>query len=338
MWPGAPGGLLIVLSGVRLYHGGVTRSPMASSIGGGWAGLVVQVRKPVRPGLRIEVAGRRRMLLRQDDRIVLLARQRATNRGVYYARTGRYRSPIPPISAARARHVRASGGDEDASAARWTHLFTGWLEGAVDGPLYAGRWILGWGMPPWAVATRWPRLRIVDPDRGHITWFGYGDPDEDQRDVLPLRPLSPAHAGRVRSYRRQCREGILPPVLLWWVSGLQTLLVLDGHDRIAAALAEAVMPQVLVLAPAADPSWISAVQHQPIRQYQGRVEHLQVLAEHADQVAQARIANVTRRLAADLADIARSEGRSRAWPLAGGTTAWERHAATLAPGWATEPA
>jgi hypothetical protein len=35
-------------------------------------------------------------------------------------------------------------------------------------------------------------------------------------------------AARVRSYRRQVREGIMAPALLWWVSGLNTLLVLDG--------------------------------------------------------------------------------------------------------------
>lgn len=278
------------------------------------------------------------MLLRQDDRIVLLARQRATNRGVYYARTGRYRSPIPPITARRARQVRASSSDEDAWAARWTHQFTGWLETAVDGPLHAGRWMVARGMPSWAVPAHWQRLRVVDPDNGHITWFGYGDPDEDQRDVLPMRRLSPVDAGRVRSYRRQYREGVLPPVLLWWVSGLQSLLVLDGHDRITAALAKQVAPEVLALAPVADPSWVSAVQRRPIRQYQGRMEQLQILADQADHLAKVHIANVTRRLAADVEDIARGEGRTTAWPLPGGTIAWERHAAALAPDWATEPA
>ncbi|WP_157739842.1 hypothetical protein [Micromonospora narathiwatensis] len=147
-------------------------SRLPASVGGRWAGLVLDVEVPVRPRLRVEVAGGRRLLVRQDDRVVLLGRQRAMHRGVYYARTGRYRSPIPPITAAQARHLRASSEDEDAWAARWTHQFTGWLQAGVDGPLHAGRWVLAWGMPRWAVTTHWQRLHVVDPDQGHITWFG----------------------------------------------------------------------------------------------------------------------------------------------------------------------
>ncbi|TDC86199.1 hypothetical protein E1193_00660 [Micromonospora sp. KC606] len=310
-------GVLIVQPGAWLYDGGVTPSRLPAAVGGRWAGPVVEVEVPVRPCLRVEVAGGRRLLLllRQDDRVVLLGRQRAMHRGVYYARTGRYRSPIPPITAALARRLRASSEDEESWAARWTHQFTGWLQAGVDGPLHTGRWMLAWGMPRWAVTTHWQRLRVVDPDQGHITWFGYGDPDEDQRDVLPLRRLSAVDAGRVRSYRRQYREGVLPPVLLWWVSGLQTLLVLDGHDRVTAALAEHVVPDVLVLAPAADLSWISSVQHRQIREHQGRLDHLQALADQGDQMAKAHLTDTTRRFAADLADIVRSEGRTRAWPM-----------------------
>ena len=47
---------------------------------------------------------------------------------------------------------------------------------------------------------------------------------------------------------------------------------------------------------------------------------------------------LTRRLAAELGDIARSEGRTRAWLLPGGAPAWDRQVADLAPAWAAEPA
>ncbi|WP_433494445.1 hypothetical protein ACQP26_28435 [Micromonospora sp. CA-248089] len=231
---------------------------------------------------------------------------------------------LPPITAAHARRVRETSTDDDAWAARWAHRFTDRLQAAEDGPLHSGRWTLARGMPGWGVPEHWQRFQAVDPDRGHITWFGYGDPDEDQRDVLPLRRLSPASAGRVRSYRRQLREGILPPALLWWVSGLNTLLVLDGDDRITAALAEQAVPEVLVLAPAADPELASAWQRRLVREYVGRMT-----SPHP-----ARGDSVSRKLATALGDIARTEGRTRAWPLPGGPAAWERYATDLAPGWA----
>jgi hypothetical protein len=216
---------------------------------------------------------------------------------VYYARMGRYRSPLPAISAVHARRVREASSD-DAWAARWTHQFTDWLQTAVEGPLHAGRWTVARGMPSWSGPAHWDRLHAADRDRGHITWFGYGAPDEDIRDILPLRRLSPVDAGRVKAYRRQLHEGVLPPALLWWASGLNTLLVMDGHDRITAAVAEHTLPEVVVLAPAADPHWISAVQRRPIREYEGRLEHLQSLLDQGDTLAKEHIANVTRRLAA----------------------------------------
>ncbi|WP_410809092.1 hypothetical protein [Micromonospora sp. 067-2] len=171
-------------------------------------------------------------------------------------------------------------------------------------------------------------MQVVDPDQGHITWFGYGDPDEDVRDVLPLRRLSPVNAARVTSYRRQHREGILPPVLLWWVSGLAVLLVIDGHDRIAASLAEGGVPEVVVLAPAADPRWISAVQQPPLRAYEERIADLQNRAGPSDR---SRIARLGGCLARELQGIARTEGRTRAWPVPGGSATWDNLAAELAP-------
>ena len=117
------------------------------------------------------------------------------------------------------------------------------------------------------------------------------------------------------------------------MSGLNTLLVMDGHDRITAAVAEHTLPEVVVLAPAADARWISAVQRRPIREYEGRIEHMQSLLGQRDTLAKVHIANVTRRLAADLGDIARSEGRTRAWLLPGGRRVWDQQAAQLAPDW-----
>jgi hypothetical protein len=322
----------------------VSRTPLPSPAPGRWAGLRLDVEGPARPGLRVEVTGGRRLLLRQGDQVVLLGMQRAAHRGVYYVRTNRFHSPLPPVDAALARRLRPADGSNSsppidatladrhagesgggarqadrgdaAWAARWTHRFADWLQAAAGplhgGPLHTGPWTLAWGMPSWSVAAHWSRLPSVDPDRGHITWFGYGDPDDDQRDILPLRRLAAPDAARVRSYRRQVREGILPPVLLWWVSGLNTLLVLDGHDRISAALAEGGRPDVVVLAPAPDPAGEAAGHEQLMRDTRG---------------------SLAPRFAEQVAVLARAEGRTRAWPLPGGPPAWDREAGGGSDGW-----
>jgi hypothetical protein len=234
--------------------------------------------------------------------------------------------------------MRETSTDDDTWAARWTHEYLNRLQTAGNGPLHTGQWTLAWGMPSWSVTGHWQRLHTVDPDEGHITWFGYGDPEEDQRDILPLRRLSPLDAARVRSYRRQVNEGIMPPVLLWWVSGLDTLLVLDGHDRIAAAVAERTVPAVVVLAPASDPLMASSAHKRLVREYEGRQRHMQLATDAGDELAKTQSANITRRFAGQLNDVTRSEGRTRAWPLPGGTVVWRQLRAQLAPDWTIGPA
>jgi hypothetical protein len=66
--------------------------------------------------------------------------------------------------------------------------------------------------------------------------------------VLPLRPLSAPDSSRVKALRKHARAGTLAPVLMWWVTFLDGWLLLDGHDRAVAALAEGVPPAGVELA------------------------------------------------------------------------------------------
>jgi hypothetical protein len=72
-------------------------------------GLVLDVERPTRATLRVEVAGRGLLLLRQDAAVALVARIDDDRGGVEYAGTGRFRSPIPPIRTT-------------AATAMWWHL------------------------------------------------------------------------------------------------------------------------------------------------------------------------------------------------------------------------
>lgn len=64
--------------------------------------------------------------------------------------------------------------------------------------------------------------------------------------LLARYPVDPT-SGRVKWWRKKCREGALPPVLVWFIGGLASFVILDGHDRLQAALAEGIQPQFLVL-------------------------------------------------------------------------------------------
>jgi hypothetical protein len=291
----------------------------------------MRIDHPVRPGLRMECADGGRLLLTQGGGPVLFARQRVTHRGVHYARTGRYVSPLPPLRADRAREVAglATPGSE-AWTERWAAYAEARLRTAADGPLHEGDWHLGPAAPDWFVDGNWAKLLAHDPDRGHLTWFGYDDPDEDARDLLPLRALSAPDAPRVKAYRRQYREGVLPPVFLWWISGLHSPVVLDGHDRLVAALVEGGRPAVLELSRAIDPALLVAWVEGPVKEYEHRMASL-----GDDPLSRVRGANIGRWLTGLMRSLERSAAATRAWPLAEGVAAWERAAAAHVPGWAS---
>ncbi|MFI5937623.1 hypothetical protein [Actinoplanes sp. NPDC051494] len=246
------------------------------------------------PGLRFEVASGRRMLVRQSERVILLARVHPHNYDVELVRTGGYRSPLPPLRADDARRVTVAG---------WEQRFAGWLRESDIGPLYAGRWCLSEGRLGHDLVREWPATTL--------DWFGAG-----WHGTVPLRPLSgPADA----------REGSLPPLLLWSVTGLDGYLLLDGHDRLVAAQAEGMRPAVLVLA--------TEYVLEPDEARRATAYQQTALDRAAEQVTLgvpgAEAAHRSLRL--HLAGLPPLAARTRAWPLPGGAAEWDRLAAAAPP-------
>lgn len=293
--------------------------------GEAWETLVLDVSEPGRAHLRVEAAGSRLMVLRQGGEVVLLAAVDDDRGGVEYARTGRFRSPVPPVRTARAAAL-AAGGTGSGWQARWAHYFATALTGATAGPLHAGRWAICGGdarpssfLSGLGPAGRWPDILAASAS-GWIEWLLSGGGDRGRglgrglgSGVLPLRDLAGPGDGRVRSYRKQVRDGTLPPVLLWWISGLDCHVILDGHDRLAAAIAEDTDPPLLELHALSEPG--TALQTEA------------VLADHYTATAgmsrpPEALAAASRILADNLRYFQTARARTRAWPLRGGTAAW----------------
>lgn len=240
------------------------------------------------PPLRVELADGGRMLVRQCGNPVLLARVDEDRGGVRVLRRTGYRSPIAPLRA-----------DDSRRNTDWPRLFADRLGDSDCGPLHAGRWLFSPRptLPPytWAVDFQrdWPAC--------YVDWW------EGCTPIVPLRPLSDAEAPRVKAYRRRLREGNLPPVLLWAVTGLDGWLILDGHDRAIAALAEGQEPSAVVLARGSSPA------------AQARV--IDAVVEHQEQILTGthhREDKVREALAQQLAQLAATmphdTERTLAWP------------------------
>jgi hypothetical protein len=202
--------------------------------------------------------------------------------------------------------------------------------------LYAGRWCLRpvrairppqgyrypistmewmFGQPPSAPHSlegvlRFERFWVED-------WTAYGPPSEEgmfQGAVVPLRAPSSSEDGRVKSWRKRARDGTLPPALLLYGDLLGKWLVLDGHDRIHAALLEGTAPPLLGLWPVLEQVLPSSPEGQ-----QGVLN----AAEHhlRNGAAPSVVDRVNRMLLVNFQGIRRGTV-TRAWPLKGGLAAW----------------
>lgn len=270
------------------------------------------------PRMRIEVAGPNRFWIWQETRPVLLAKVARWKYGVHYLRLSGYLPVLPPITAALAR-----------TAPAWPHRYASWLT-IAPGPLHAGWWSLKPWRPPGPESV-WRNELAVD-SVGYLDWCA------GWNAVVPMHPLPAADHARVKAYRKLAREGVLPPLLLWWVSGLDGWLLLDGHARLASALAEGLLPPMLELSLAPSPGQIDEQIALVMRKDSLIADQL----ERDRQAGRPAVESAARahqwHFGAVYAGIPSHPERTRAWPLRGGLLAWQEAAAAAAPpDWPTDP-
>lgn len=226
---------------------------------GARSGLTLVVREERRPGLVLESAPSGRLRLRAQGDSILWARIERPAWGVWALRREVAQSPriVRPIRSSEARRT--------SSMERWMRFFSRELDASPRSPLARGAWELTElrrcqpasveaarsarpdqfcpvgpdGLPGVARGVlgvvRAPRLVFVD-------WSTISP-----QAVCSLRAFSDADDSRVKAWRNHARDGTLPPILLWSMGGIELVVLLDGHDRLTAALAEGVEPRVLAL-------------------------------------------------------------------------------------------
>ncbi|WP_330461644.1 hypothetical protein OIB37_35155 [Streptomyces sp. NBC_00820] len=284
---------------------------------GTWVGLSLAVQDRHQPGLCVFSAGAR-LLVSQLSQPVLLAVVGEQHEGVDFWRTDGYRSFVPPL---RADVARVLAGSRE----RWAHRFAQYLIDSPGGPLHEGRWLLSCESPlqPWrhadtSHAEYWSSMLVDGHPDGYVDWFRHSHAWE----VLPLRPMPDADDSRVKAYRKQAREGTLPPVLLWWVSGLDCHVILDGHARYAAAVAESVEPPLLQLHRTLPRDDLAARTEEAVGFYEGELARFAELrAVHGSTVPDGA-ATAGPQLVRLFHDLNVAEQPTWAWPLPGGEKQW----------------
>ncbi|QGZ51845.1 hypothetical protein GPZ77_28805 [Streptomyces sp. QHH-9511] len=280
--------------------------------------LILDVRDRPRPGLCLWTAERRVVLTQGGDPLLLAVVERG-DLGVDFYRTA---SPLPLLPPLRAADAEAYADRPE----RWAHRFADLLTADPDGPLHDGRWVLTsatgpqWNRHGRNPAAFWSELVVDGHPDGYVDWFVH----DGSWELLPLRPLPEPDDARVKAYRKQARAGLLPPLLLWWVSGLDCYVVLDGHARLTAALAEDVEPPVLVLRRTVPHDERERGEAEAAARYEAELTRSSALmARHGPAVPDgAEIAGGV--LARRLEELRTGNRPSWAWPLPGGERAWHR--------------
>ncbi|MCX4095796.1 hypothetical protein [Nocardia sp. alder85J] len=279
---------------------------------GGSICLELRVDRPVKPGLRWEIAADDRLVLRQETGhgeadVILAARVEEALGGVNVVRTERYRSPIRPTTAAEAR--RLPPGRTSEWALSWAHRFCDQLASGPLSPLHTGRWLLRYPSSLRPSLFRGDDLVLEYPN-AHLNW------NRGWSGVLPLRPLPDVDSPRVKAYRKQVREDILPPVLLWVASCLDGYVLLDGHVRLVAALAENAVAPTLVLGLGQDEDALMPLVDTIDDHWSTVLADIE-RTEGADSRHYRNIADTARRQIADLCVGEPMQfARTRAWPSA----------------------
>ncbi len=293
-----------------------------------------------RPFLHVDAAPRYRLRLMSGGQPLLWMRIDAWWEGCGFLR-GPAPAPrcLPPLTTAEVRRMAHAPATPDWWAA-WSYRFAGELQGAEASPLHEGRWALWPLVPvPFKKARSYPRVptvkagAVVDAPhsleealRFELSWLDPWDwswavDDAEQANtrsgaVLSLRAPSAGSDDRVKAWRKHARDGTLPPVLLFFFQLVGKWLVLDGHDRLHAALLEGLAPPLLGLWPVLE----RALPDNPAVREAALLGAETSLRTRRDAAAVdaanhtlLRAHQASRRLAV-----------TRAWPLRGGVPEWRR--------------
>jgi hypothetical protein len=296
-----------------------------------WNGTLVRGVAP-RPDLRVEACAFRRLSVVHNNQPLLWARIDWEHYGYFYLLSSREESlgVLPPIPFSETRAVSGAiqnlETDSNAWLHAWSKLFVSLLQETSGSCCASSRTLLGAGDRIWPDVADLS-LSLSLPRSDYSAWdfasSGANTKGPVSPPPLPLRNFSSESRGRVKSFRKLARDGRLPPLLLWWISGLQRYVILDGHDRLLAATLVGVMPHWLALGGLRVwPLQIDSVRREMILRSVG--ESLGQDARTPGRQRSLSVEHANRILVGTFDERPHECLVTRAWPIPGGALAWNR--------------
>ncbi len=226
-----------------------------------WLGFLLSVQTPDKPKLSLQSATGGHTKLSANEQTLFWAKIQDSFFGVNVWRTLPQSAQINLLAHIHSADVQAQ---IDLSPAERRNYWAKWFLQALiqshNTPLSQGLWALEYSDQEnrtynthQGLQRHWRNLHS-DPKNtaqffsAHlldIDWAMSGN-----GSIIPLfaPPMDIEHSGRVKWWRKVARDtGTLPPLLLWFMSGLDAYILLDGHDRLYASLLSGVELDYLIL-------------------------------------------------------------------------------------------
>lgn len=226
-----------------------------------WQGLNITIQEQDRkPNFYIETCGERFFRLKYTNQTLFWARQHFIHYGACIIKT--FSQPkieehlVSPILSHDIENNRNLSELEKLKA--WSKYFVFALKRNKNAFYYNGNWEIKAFIP---ITGSWDYRRINNKE----SYLGYSDLEKsinndvmqyvswfcsnnNPLDFVSLRVVD-KNSGRLKWWRKKVRENTLPPILLYFVSGLDTYIILDGHYRLMASILENVAPNILTISP-----------------------------------------------------------------------------------------
>ncbi|BCQ70378.1 hypothetical protein PEQA60_43680 [Pseudomonas sp. Eqa60] len=251
---------------------------------GNWSGLGVEVEpgSTDKPPLYLRTGANARIKLMHHDMPLFWATLARDHGGVWLVRNpladGAECRLLAPIDSPTVEQHAALAPELRIRA--WSRYFVSRLSESARHFLTPGFWLAQGLLPePSSTASgldHWRFTSVIDPLTHVPNWHLYGEDFLDNLQPQTLEWIDWWHgggkliglhrvdpeAGRLKWWRKKAREGSLAPILLWYVGGLASYVVIDGHYRLQAAIAENLAPSFIVLSATRERGFAPSLEHQ----------------------------------------------------------------------------
>ncbi|WP_143017450.1 hypothetical protein [Catalinimonas alkaloidigena] len=219
-----------------------------------WPQLEIEISEATKPAIRVMAGSGLKFKIQHDNMPIAWGRVASDYYGCWYLRNqfewNKVEAPITPITSNDVERSLEHQTERE-RLTYWGKFFLDALSKSNATIFYNGTWELSVALhdeshvSPFS-SKHWKRFnseKVFYPQRP--LWI-----DWDFRNTSPLLSLKSQPSednGRTKWWRKKVREGTCPPVLAWFISALDSFVIIDGHCRMQAYELEHIKPTVLVL-------------------------------------------------------------------------------------------